>query len=390
MAKFIQIKEQIYKIPNKITIGRGEPFTVLNGDQNVSRAHVILIYKDEKWYLKNLNNSETFINGNKSKSKKFVEVHLQDEILLGKSKIQLLEAEPANNYIIVRRSTNDLTKNMQLLFIKWFYVLILIASALSFVGDKDVSILTAVIVIGIAGIFLALFYYLLKQYIKKTTPKEITLAEDGFTVHFHNDSNMTFKRDDISYWALWPWLKNVVVFTKKKNMFISTKEHKVVLDFLNDHVLDKKGKTPWWRIVMAFSAIPLFFFETENYAFYLASLSLVGVGGVIAVYCGARYEKGWKQKVTVIPAGGYLILLSALFYDHEPVFRVRNLQLKCIHGDSHSCKGIDFYALDKDPIYEYTLYDDVLAKACKNKNESACHYLNKDQNSRNVAGEKNK
>jgi hypothetical protein len=390
VTKFIQIKEQVYRIPNKIIIGRGEPFTVLNGDQSVSRAHAILLCKDGKWYLKNLNNSETFINGNRTRAKKFVELQLNDEILLGTSRLKLLESEPASNYIIVKRSTNDLSKNKQLLFIKWTYVLIFLASMLSFVGHKNFSFLTALFVIGLVGVFLSVVYLFLKRCIKKVAPKEITVAEDGFTIHFHNDSNMTFKRNDISYWAVWPWLQSVVVLTKKMNISISIKDHGVVLDFLTNHVLEKKGRTPWWRIAMGLSAIQIFFLNTESYTFNLVSLSLIGIGGAVGVYCGARYEEGWKQKITVIPGGILFSILSILNYYPEPVFRVNQLQMKCIDGDTQSCKSIDFYALEKDPVYTYYLHKNILAKSCESKNESACHYFNEKQNSRKVAGEKKK
>lgn len=75
MAIYLKIANTQYKLPNRIIVGRGEPFTQFLEDRSVGRAHVLLVRKKDGVYVKDLgSDTGTYISGKKTSSKQTYEM----------------------------------------------------------------------------------------------------------------------------------------------------------------------------------------------------------------------------------------------------------------------------------------------------------------------------
>lgn len=259
MALFFKLKERIYKVGNKVIIGRGAPFDDLNLDRDIARAHCLIVQKQGKYTLKSLDSSaQTYVNGQRLKTGKITAVSPEDEILIGQHKLEILNGYEGKDYTPIRRFNSYLNKYDGITFLQKFALISIGIFALSFLsgGEKD-NLGISIFVSCSVGLVGAAMLELSRRFIGgigAVKAKEVIVGETGLTIHYEA-SNMSIKYEDIEQVS---FKKNILnIQAHNENFEIGDiksleKLHQVILrrapksslqSNLNSNQSDKKQKT---------------------------------------------------------------------------------------------------------------------------------------------------
>lgn len=198
MAVFFKLKDKTFKSSSRIIVGRGAPFEILNDDRSVTRAHILLLYKKGKVYVKSLSDKgPSYLNGEQLKTGKLVEVKATDKIKIGEQIVEILGSAKPGTYTEIKRYA---TIQRHALF-KYFVWLPLYGVMAYLVMSDGYSDDKATILFALGAVIFGIVF-VIDKFIgpKLVSLKELYLSDEGFTVHFEDDTNMTFKLKEIDYW----------------------------------------------------------------------------------------------------------------------------------------------------------------------------------------------
>lgn len=221
MSIYLKINDIYYKLPNRVTIGRGAPFTQFNEDKTISRAHFTL-YQTKNGVLVKDNGSKTgtLLNGKKILNNKPISWNQGDTLSIGKFSLEILAHAPNQKMIEIK---GLLYAKSDLSLLNKAVILLVILSSLFlmfFIWQIEVPTITKFKLIGLEVSFLCSVGLFLKYKdifsdIKET--KDIFLGDDGLTVHFLDGQNMTFKFSELIEWIV--LANNFILKTKNGKIF---------------------------------------------------------------------------------------------------------------------------------------------------------------------------
>ncbi len=385
MPIFFRVKDKVFKCPDRIVIGRGAPFSVFDDNRNVARAHLLVTNKKNQLRIKNLHPSrETFINDNPARKRKFINVSLMDKITIGGEDIHFLPEEPEGENVINIERTISLP--IDTAFQLYFKIIYFILIAFIFYNQKF-SFLTFFYDVIFAFVLWGAFSWIIKFYEKMAAPsmKEIYISPEGFTVHFSDHQNMTFKTESIQSWFTSKYGKTIYIVVHDEEYVLNTFGHfKSLLTFLRENVsakeLDKKKLEKNWFVLLSFLIVG---FVSNSYVSIAFCIICSIVCFIMVISPNAR--RFWpqhvtkvysikKQKIAIILLGfvtGFMAFDKYRLRENDDLVRICNLE----SGDV--CSRINFSEADPEDFSSKELYQKTLLIACEDRNHSACKKIKK-------------
>lgn len=390
MSIYIQISDKNYKVPNKITIGRGEPFTQFKDNREVARAHLIIARDKKGIYVKDLGSEIGLnINGSKVKPKKYIRVAYSDQIEFAGERLVFLEAAPASFIIVNKFEARPGFWTPQKLFhyLSAFFLLVC-----GLVGFKLGNIYVG---LGI-GASMAVFNYIVGYFslmlVKKMANMEfltsITYSEDGLTCHYKGGKSMTFNAKAVSLWSTtfngYGRVLSIQAYGQFHNMQLD-KGTKGAIDHLEKVLPGKRRKTSKLQFVLGGTIFAVTFtaFELSS-SWYSSNLQLAGQSmfvllglaslgtlaspKVLELVMGHQLPLA-KQRITVILSAFVFLYVAYDFRnDAQLITSAEPLITDCVAGKTESCQRIDFLALSNSGFFEQ------VDTACTKGIERACQY----------------
>lgn len=392
MAYFIEIKGQIYQVPNRIVVGRSEPFTNIKDDHSIARAHAFIMYKNKKFYIKDLeSDSGIFINGKRIKANKFHEVKPDDSINLGTQGLRIFTNVTSQDFIEVHRNVPDISFFDRSSSIYLYFILFFISFSclklyeLSSFSLFNISIvLTGTFIITIIALLFAKYFFIKgPSYI---LPTEIIYSKDGFTLYFENHKkNMSFKINEIETWD----------FVNKKTIHINIYRKSYTLTGLNYYpelisLLKKecaqkeiRNKKNYPDLIFLTFGLLILSNQVTNlqilpYINYLTRALIIIM--LLALFNLRYLDKVLPDKLLMLSTAKkriFIILFAGIFYStNDQIHKNKNIlaQIKsCDNEFSKNCQNIDYFSLMN--FQSFQIDQKIIHKACKNNNESACQLV---------------
>ena len=198
MAFYIEFDEKTIEVQKSITIGRGSPFENLLKYRDVARAHARVFTKRGKLYIRDLNSeSGTYINGRRIQSEKNYLIEKRDNIRISNHPIRISFFTDANEIDEVKKIK---PKNKSDVLKKYFIASALIIPFILFDSDAPIK-KNLLYILPLLSLHVIIFYK-----ISKSAFSEVYLGDNGFTLHFRDGKNMSFKYKDI---------KQIIIKSKK-------------------------------------------------------------------------------------------------------------------------------------------------------------------------------
>jgi hypothetical protein len=391
MAFFLEISGKSYKVPNKIIIGRGEPFTQLNQNRDVSRAHLCIYYEDARWFVKNLvHESWTTMYGQPLVTDKLYEIYPEDEIEFAGEMLKIPAADPVEFTEIRKNISLPLKEISGVHLIYLAYALLVIALTLFVLKEYSLySFLSHFMML--AALFFLPLRYALRLYlvsVKARQVRHVYFGPEGFTVHFQNQNNHTFKLNEVENWG-----------ALERSMFIRAYGNLYRLEFtgptegfqnyLREHlpeqerseVIMRRAQFIWAGYGLLLVASSEYFFNNHivSMVLYLV-LALVTLGMTLNrqlrqywVVPISRQISGDVQKSTlVVTTFLSLWFLQFSWQARDHLMAQNHLIHECSQGTADACQKIDFNFL---ATQNYQLDQLTTTEACRQQNPSACHQL---------------
>ncbi len=392
MAIYIEISGKSYKLPNKITIGRGEPFKQFNQNRKVARTHFSLILSKGVVYIKDLGTSKEgmFVNGKKIKSKTNIKLSANDEIVFADERIQLLADCPLE-YIEIKKSAVgnlngfDYFKILSFspfIFFAWYMVSSLTENKFDFMR-AFASLLFST--------FLSYLFHVYFKFLKRIgvdVLKEVIFSHEGFTTYTTDNLNMTFSLDKIDSWTIErEKVLNILAHGQTFEYYLdgSFEEFK---RYLNEKLSFKRAKIENLRnkrgvffllFVIGLELISDFSNPTLQY-FGVSVLSFWVIASVSMLF-KKEFRKFWivqvgKRSTSLFQTGSLvfsalygLFLINSTLADMNKHQSNLTAAASCSKQNKESCLKIDYW---------HTYTTDVEYKnqkvACDVGNKKACSY----------------
>jgi hypothetical protein len=386
MAIYLKINGVSYKTPNKIIVGRGEPFTHLNDDRSVARAHFMVLLKDSKLYIKDLKTeSGTILNGQKIPPQKYIHVTDLDNVMIGAKVIKISTQCPAGEVIEVAKASFDAKAATVLMLLTSSSASGILTSAVSISIPQAISEIFIVKIVIWTLIFAVLWacfffiHYLGNLVNRAYEPKEVSIGSDGFTAHYSGAGNMTFKNQLIDAWKI----------SGKNMLFIRMNGciHKIKIDKNLDPVINhlKANVNPgkWGSpvpMIALFGVIISLFILSKNNPYVL-----VGAGLTFLLIHHLKKDRLHEMNLfqvrptqqdrivgrkSLIHLGFLFTVLFVVMNYYKRGEEKLNIVLvnSCLSGDQTACKKFSTSKLPKgfalDPV--------ALKRACDSGNQQAC------------------
>ncbi len=402
MAYFIKINECFFKVPNRLIVGRGEPFTTLNDDRSVARSHLLLLQKNKKFYVKDLGtDSGSMINGSKIKSRKLIEVKPDIPVKIGDSELVILSVQPTCEFVEIKGNSlkvNTSDFNYSYIITALFAVFTLMNVYDLWKEGKTLGFLIFMFFAQLA--FIGLMVFLISKWLNfiksmsaNLVMKDAFFSDEGFTVHYKDGGNMTFKTDKIEAWSLGNHLIEVKIYGEKYILAPTKEQLRTIEVYFNKHLRSKKTivvQSP----ASAYAILLCLGLVMVSLGFHVMFQLGVTAAGLLIMTSIAMLAKPELRKHWVIPANrnftpekqlksiifmGLFSLYSAhLMIDHKDL--VAKIEA-CSGRTPSTCKELDF-----DEVYQNDLKvnQETLVYACEQGNQSACGL----KTNRSVASEK--
>lgn len=396
MSILFTINNQAYSAPNKVTIGRGEPFSIFGKSFSVSRAHVALMLQNKKIYIKDLGSKiGTRKNGTRITSKQWIVITPEDSIEIDNYVLKVVHKHETNKVIKIKSEPIQTPEQI----LKFILVLLTIGLTV-FLNDVPqgtkitqyhiTEFLFDLIVISvICTSFYWLMIYLRFTYLKK--PKEVLFSIEGFTVHFEDGTNRTFALGSIDHWN--KIFDLVIIRTGIKEFIIpGLGGSQEIMNFLknNDSIrgeFHRKTDFNFFLLTLVIKVLVITFIVnfmghdvTKTYAikknFSLAVMAL-GIGSILS-HKFFGFVFGWiiqsDEKRKQFMVAGTLTLLAGAFWwqsqQHLSYYQnSQNLLKKCLTGQPIACEHVK---TDLLLSHDVTISPEQLEMLCKNGNSEAC------------------
>jgi hypothetical protein len=385
MPIFFRVKEKVFKCPDQIVIGRGAPFSVFDDNRDVARAHLLVTNKKNQLRVKFLHsNSKTLINEKPVKAGKFIKISNSDQIVIGGESIEFLSEEVKGIEVVtIERSTSlPMDTAFQLYFKLIYFILV------GFIFyDHKFSFFNIVSNLFLSFLLWGAFSWIIKFYEKMAAPsmKEIYISPEGFTVHFSDHQNMTFKVENIQSWFTPKHGKTIYISAHDDEYVLNTFGHfQSLLTFLKETVpekeIDKKSFEKNWMILLVILIVG---FVSNSFVSIMACL-FSSIACLMMIF-SQRARSFWpqhvtkvysikKQKIAIVLLGfitGFMAFDKYRLRENDELVRICNLD----SGDV--CSRIDFREADSDDFMSQEFYKTTLVMACEMKNHSACKKIKK-------------
>lgn len=401
MAYFIRVNETNFKVPHRLIIGRGEPFSILNDDRSVARSHLLILKKKNKYFVKDLNTeSGSMIDGKKIKTKKLIEVKPDVPVKIGNSEVVILSAQLTENFIEIKGNslkvrTSDFNYTYILSFLFIIFAFMNVHS--SWKEGKSAGFLVflffaQLVFMGIMGFLISKWIKLIKSMTPNQILNDVFFSDEGFTVHYGEGGNMTFKTDKIQAWSLGNHLIEVKMYGEKHILAPTAQQLRTFETFFNKHLKHKKvieARSPasayGFLICMG-----IMIFSTENPSLFQLGIA---AAGILVMASAAMLAKPELRKYWVIPANRNFspskqsksIIFSGLFALFCAHMMISNKDLianyeACSGRNAKSCLEINFHDLK---YVDLKADQELYAFACEQGNSTACYY----KSQRDVASE---
>jgi pSer/pThr/pTyr-binding forkhead associated (FHA) protein len=393
MAIYLQISGINYQVPDRIIIGRGEPFGQFNDNQKVGRAHLRLVRTKKGFYVKDLGTPEGLtVNGKKIKAKKFFLIRPEDRVEFAGETLGVL-VTPPTTFICVKKfdSKKGLWSLQNVLYLSLLPFVLLLAIVNYTIGFSPILLIISLGGLGVLYLLLKLISAGIMKAVHLQHLASVTYGKDGFTCHYETGENMTFQYDDITDWSM-----NFSGYSRILCLEAHGQFHRIQLDKgtkgfeaqLAEKLPVKGSNILQLQVKIGVVLVPLFLL-----AWYLATqwgapnLQLVGLGIFISVGIGnlaivffpkaldlfiGRMPPSKQRLLAIFSALVILYQAYGLREDAKLVAHTRPLIKECLDGSSSSaCHRIDFNALSDITGY-YGIEQTELA--CSKGVESACKY----------------
>lgn len=401
MAYFIRINETCFKVPHRLVVGRGEPFTILNDDRSVARSHLLILKKRNKYYVKDLETeSGSFIDGKKIKPKRLVEVKPDVPVKIGNSEVVILSAQPAGSFVEIKG--NSLKVQTSELHYPFIITSILFGFALMNVfsewkNGKSFPFLILfffgqLVFVGIMGFLTSKFIKFMKSMSPNILVNDVFFSEEGFTVHYADGGNMTFKTNKIESWNLGSNLIEVNMYGEK-HILASNKEQLQIFEiFFSKHLKNKKitVKRSLAGVYGLLACVCFIVLAMESTSFFQLGITACGVlvMGCVAMLIKPELRNYWiipvnrnfsasKQVKSIVFAGVFAVYSAHLIIDYKGL--VENLAA-CTSKDPVACKELNMYGVIANRL---EISNETAKFACEKGNAVACRLKPK----RSVASE---
>jgi len=397
MSFFIQIKGHTYKIPNQTIIGRGEPFTVLNSDWDVARSHLLMIQNDDKFYIQDLGSeSGTYINREKLIPHKKYLITPEDEIQFGGQEFRLLYHRPEGEFTEIFCTKTSLRQILSSKSVLYFFLILYTIFFCFSNGEKGIFYLIASLIIFLF-VFVVMFGVV--RFFKKFLPnadlrvREIFYTQNGFTVHFNDGKNMSFKSSEIQSWF---WHKRFCRLSLQQYdedyVLGLSKDFIPLVEYLKsehpEKMIKPEGHRPFILVILmtihSICSFMQFYKLAIMFAFLVAAYFIIMIFNEkirqrYMVKVSKMYTRRMQTQSLLFMSFLFLSLTKNSFDSLEMIQEKKRLLGACYSKDAKSCREIDFHILTAEDI-SFNKKD--LKLACRYHNKSACYYLR----GRDVAG----
>lgn len=397
MSILFTINDQAYSAPNKVTIGRGEPFSVFGKSFSVSRAHVALMLKNKKIYIKDLGSKiGTRKNGTRITSKQWIVITPEDSIEIDNYVLRIVFKHETKQVIKIKSEPIQTPEQVLKLILVLFTIGLTV-----FLNDVPqgtkitqyhiTEFLFDLVVIAVICVSLYwLIIYLRFTHLKK--PKEVLFSLEGFTVHFEDGTNRTFALGSIDNWNkifdmliirvgikefIIPGLggsQEIINFLKKNDATRGEFNRKTDINFFLLTLVIKVLLITFVVIFMGHDVAKTYAIK-KNFALALAAL---GIGSILS-HKFFGFVFGWiiqsdEKRKQFILAGTLAILASGFWWLSDQQLNgyqsSQALLTKCITGGQPiACEHVKTELLIK---HDVSFTPEQLEMLCKNGNSEAC------------------
>lgn len=384
MSIYIRFNERSYKLPDALTLGRGEPFDV--ADRTLARAHARLRFRNEKWKIKDLfSDCGIMVNGQKIRPGRYHQIHPGDKITLGNVPLEIFESLPENSFIEVKSfATNDITD-----YSRYVYgALIFLGIVISFTESKG-DLIEDFLFLGVVAAFLKLASVIVRAlrtiYFPVNVVTETNLTSEGLTFHITGNKNFSLKFKDIERWYIVGKCFFINVYDKKP-VFLLNEGHEELSTILRERclkkralgepVLEKLALLPFVLILISWLSLALA--DTRFFHFMGHGFGILGIIGLLGLFFSEHLRElfpfpesfsPWKQTFTLSAAIAVTIVMQ--FAEFQGNYKTNKL-VKELHTCEldKSCNKIDFKPLTSRKLPE--LEEKLMKKICSDGNQSAC------------------
>jgi len=402
MAFFIKIKDQVYKIPDKTLVGRGEPFNVFAQNRKIDRAHMMFLYKkkEDKFYIKDVGSrSGTFLLGRKIKKNKFIQVNAGNKIKIGEEEIELIGQITIEDFVTIKKSVlPQKAKYIKPLGIMMFIYLAVASVALFFYAtDANIPFSISALLITFALMFLPFYFLgkLLDTLFQSISIKEVYYDQDGFTIHYTEGGNMSFKLKEIQYWKANNSSITINIYDKEHHIKTGG-ESQSFNNYLNKNLKNKKDSTQ--KLTLLAPLLVLIVVMSSGLIYKDINIELMANASIILLAAIFLFNKSarrhWviqisksfsmkKQLLSIIAFASIGVMMGSNSLDRKKTLGQINA---CVTGDGKVCKII---SMDSLTGTVYMPDAGVLSKICAQENPLVCTELKK-QKAKSIASEKKK
>jgi hypothetical protein len=240
MEMYFRLSGKDYRAPYSVIVGRGGPFTQLNTNRAVSRAHFILSTDNGKWFIRRFGH-QTSVNDVPFPQGQTVEITPSDVVSFAGETLQVLPG-PTGPDMETIRSSKSFSTLPELAIRSAVLVLLLFSLWLVFwVTKGDLAWRFFLTFAGISLLGLGVVHLILRFAIKTLFPPiaSIIFGEKGFTVHWANGETMTFEVEKILTWSSFQRAIRISQYDRK--FFIPPeKEGNLLESYLKTHALDRQ------------------------------------------------------------------------------------------------------------------------------------------------------
>lgn len=386
---YVRFDGKNYKLPDALTLGRGEPFD--SADRTLARAHARLVYRGGKWKIKDLDTDcGIMLNGNKIKPGKFTSVKPGDQIVLGNIPLEIHESLPS--YTEVKNFTVHDMRD----YTPYIYGALIVMGIVIAFTESTGDTMEDVIFIGIVAAFLKLASVAIRAlrtvYFPVNVVLEANLTYEGATFHITGKKNFSLKFDQVDKW----YIVGKCFFIKaygKDLIFLLNQGQEEFATLLRERcpkkramgepILEKLALVPILFVLVAW--IALFSSDGRFFHFVGHGFGTLGVAGLLAFFTSEHLRELLPvpnsisgKKVTLVLGGIIavtMVMQFAKIQSHYRYSKAKNNLHSCL--STRTCKNYDFsiLAAKKLPAEDTT----ELKKICDSGVKSACEntYLRK-------------
>lgn len=384
MSIFVRFDGKSYKLPDALTLGRGEPFDI--GDRTLARSHARLVFRNDKWKIKDLSSDcGIMVNGQRIKSGKYHQIYPADTVTLGNVPLEIFESLPEQSYVEVKNFTShDITDFALYIYGALIFVGIVIAFTES-KGDLIEDVLFLIVVAAFLKLASVVTRALRTTYFPVNVVVETNLTYEGVTFHITGNKNFSLKFKDISKWYIVGRCFFINVYDRKP-VFVMNQGHEELTHLLRERcpkkralgepILEKLALLPIFFIFISWMC--LLFADTRFFHFMGHGFGILGLGGLLALFFSEHLREllpfpsgfsTWKQTMGL--SGMIAITMVMQFAQFQNHYKTTNLvkALYTCHVEK-SCQSVDFGRLTSNKLPDDEL--GILKKICDEGNKTAC------------------